>query len=135
MFCSNGILFNHESPMRGKEFITRKISDYFARLHLGLTDKPLELGNLDAKRDWGFAGDYVEAMWLMLQQEKPDTYVISTGENQFGHPSMYTIELLKNSTILRTDTNNSIKFVVSKNGKNVLYYDIKSRKYKKYNKY
>ncbi len=83
LFACSGILFNHESPMRGKEFVTRKITDYFAQLSVGLTDKPLELGNLDAKRDWGYAGDYVEAMWLMLQQEKADTYVISTGET---HP-------------------------------------------------
>ena len=83
VFACSGILFNHESPMRGKEFVTRKITDHFAQLALGLTDKPLELGNLDAKRDWGFAGDYVEGMWLMLQQEKPDTYVLSTGET---HP-------------------------------------------------
>lgn len=83
IFACSGILFNHESPMRGKEFVTRKITDYFARLSLGLTNEPLELGNLNAKRDWGFAGDYVEGMWLMLQQEKPDTYVLSTGET---HP-------------------------------------------------
>ena len=80
VFACSGILFNHESPMRGKEFVTRKISDHFARLHLSLTDKPLELGNLDAKRDWGFAGDYVEGMWLMLQQEKAEDFVIATGE-------------------------------------------------------
>lgn len=83
IFACSGILFNHESPMRGKEFVTRKITDHFARLHLGLTDKPLELGNLNSKRDWGFAGDYVEGMWLMLQQEKADTYVLSSGET---HP-------------------------------------------------
>ena len=80
VFACSGILFNHESPMRGKEFVTRKITDHFARLYLNMTDAPLELGNLNAKRDWGFAGDYVEGMWLMLQQEKPDTYVLSTGE-------------------------------------------------------
>lgn len=79
-FACSGILFNHESPMRGKEFVTRKITNHFAKLHLGLTSAPVELGNLDAKRDWGFAGDYVEGMWLMLQQEKPDTYVLSSGE-------------------------------------------------------
>lgn len=78
--ASSGILFNHESPMRGKEFVTRKITYHLAQYHLGKTDKPLELGNLNAKRDWGFAGDYVEMMWLMLQQNEPDTYVISTGE-------------------------------------------------------
>lgn len=79
MFCANGILFNHESPIRGKEFVTRKISDGVARIKLGLADE-IRLGNLDSKRDWGFAGDYVEAMWLMLQQEKPDNYIVSTGE-------------------------------------------------------
>ena len=79
MFASNGILFNHESPRRGIEFVTRKISHAVARISLGKQDK-LELGNLDAKRDWGFAGDYVEAMWLMLQQDKPDDFVVATGE-------------------------------------------------------
>ena len=83
IFACSGILFNHESPMRGKEFVTRKITDHFARLSLGLTDRPLELGNLNAKRDWGFAGDYVEGMWLMLQHDIPDTYVLATGET---HP-------------------------------------------------
>lgn len=77
--ASSGILFNHESPMRGETFVTRKITLAAAKIKLGLQDK-LFLGNLDAKRDWGFAGDYVEAMWKMLQQDKPDDYVISTGE-------------------------------------------------------
>lgn len=79
MFATSGILFNHESPRRGIEFVTRKISNAVARIHLGLQEK-VELGNIDAKRDWGFSGDYVEAMWLMLQQEEPDDYVIATGE-------------------------------------------------------
>ncbi len=79
MFACNGILFNHESPRRGETFVTRKITMALARIKHGLQDK-LFLGNLDAKRDWGFAGDYVEAMWLMLQQSKPDDYVIATGE-------------------------------------------------------
>ena len=79
MFCSSGILFNHESPRRGREFVTRKVTDGAVRIKLGLA-KELRLGNLDARRDWGFAGDYVEAMWLMLQQEKPDDYVVATGE-------------------------------------------------------
>ncbi|TGA99955.1 GDP-mannose 4,6-dehydratase [Sporolactobacillus shoreae] len=79
MFACSGILFNHESPRRGLEFVTRKITNTVARIKLGLSDE-LRLGNLDSKRDWGFAGDYVKAMWLMLQQEKPDDYVISTGE-------------------------------------------------------
>lgn len=79
MFACSGILFNHESPRRGLEFVTRKISHAVARIYLGKQDK-LELGNLESKRDWGFAGDYVEAMWLMLQQDNPDDYVIATGE-------------------------------------------------------
>ena len=79
LFAVSGILFNHESPRRGKEFVTRKITDGVARIKLGLA-KELRLGNLDAKRDWGFAGDYVKAMWLMLQQDEPDDYVIATGE-------------------------------------------------------
>ena len=79
LFACNGILFNHESPRRGETFVTRKVTRAATRIKLGLQDK-LYLGNLDAKRDWGFAGDYVEAMWLMLQQEKPDDLVIATGE-------------------------------------------------------
>src|SRR4051794_21865775 len=79
MFACSGILFNHESPRRGLEFVTRKISDGVARIKLGLSSE-LRLGNIEAKRDWGFAGDYVEAMWLMLQQDEPSDYVIATGE-------------------------------------------------------
>ena len=79
LHASNGILFNHESPRRGPTFVTRKITQAVARIKLGIQDK-LFLGNLEARRDWGFAGDYVEAMWRMLQQEKPDDYVIATGE-------------------------------------------------------
>ncbi|WP_282939471.1 GDP-mannose 4,6-dehydratase [Paenibacillus sp. RC67] len=79
MFACSGILFNHESPRRGVEFVTRKVTDAVARIKLGM-QKELRMGNLDAKRDWGFAGDYVKAMYLMLQQERPDDYVISTGE-------------------------------------------------------
>lgn len=79
LFALSGILFNHESPRRGKEFVTRKISDAVARIKLG-TLKELRMGNLDAKRDWGFAGDYVRAMWLMLQQDKPEDFVVATGE-------------------------------------------------------
>src|SRR4051795_4384732 len=78
LFAVSGILFNHESPRRGLEFVTRKITDGVARIKLGLSDT-LSLGNLDAQRDWGFAGDYVQAMWLMLQQERADDYVIATG--------------------------------------------------------
>jgi GDPmannose 4,6-dehydratase len=79
MHASSGILFNHESPRRGPEFVTRKITQAVARISLGMQDS-ISLGNLDAKRDWGFAGDYVEAMWLMLQQEQADDYVVATGE-------------------------------------------------------
>ena len=78
LFAVSGMLFNHESPRRGLEFVTRKVSDGVARIKLGLADS-LSLGNLDAHRDWGFAGDYVRAMWLMLQQKAPEDYVIATG--------------------------------------------------------
>jgi GDPmannose 4,6-dehydratase len=93
IFACSGILFNHESPLRGKEFVSRKISDAAARIKLGAQDK-LVLGNLDAMRDWGFAGDYIDAAWRMLQQERPDDYVVATGvkhsvrelvELAFGH--------------------------------------------------
>jgi len=93
LFACNGILFNHESPRRGETFVTRKITRAAARIKCGLQDR-LYLGNLDAKRDWGFAGDYVEAMWLMLQQDAPDDYVVATGQTHsvrefldevFGH--------------------------------------------------
>lgn len=80
IFACSGILFNHESPRRGIEFVTRKVTRAVARIHLG-KQKKLELGSLEPKRDWGFSGDYVKAMWLMLQQEKPDDYVVATGEN------------------------------------------------------
>jgi GDPmannose 4,6-dehydratase len=80
MHTNSGILFNHESPRRGLEFVTKKITDGVARIKLGLADE-LRLGNLDSKRDWGYAGDYVRAMWMMLQQDTPGDYVISTGEN------------------------------------------------------
>jgi GDPmannose 4,6-dehydratase len=78
MFCCSGILFNHESPRRGLEFVSRKVTHAAARIKLGL-QKELKVGNLEAQRDWGFAGDYVEAMWLMLQQDEPDDYVVATG--------------------------------------------------------
>jgi GDPmannose 4,6-dehydratase len=96
LFAVSGILFNHESPRRGLEFVTRKVTDGVARIKLGLSDH-LSLGNLDAHRDWGFAGDYVRAMWLMLQQPEPDDYVIATGkshsvrqlvETAFGHAGL-----------------------------------------------
>jgi GDPmannose 4,6-dehydratase len=93
LFACSGILFNHESPRRGPEFVTRKVSDGVARIRMGLADE-LRLGNLEARRDWGFAGDYVRAMWLMLQQDRADDYVVGTGqahsvralvEQAFGH--------------------------------------------------
>jgi GDPmannose 4,6-dehydratase len=79
MYCSSGILFNHEGPRRGREFVTRKVTDAAARIKLGLQNE-LRLGNLESRRDWGYAGDYVRAMWLMLQQPQPDDYVVATGE-------------------------------------------------------
>jgi GDPmannose 4,6-dehydratase len=79
MFCCSGILFNHEGPRRGREFVTRKVTDAVARIKLGMQNE-LRLGNLEAKRDWGYAGDYVRAMWLMLQQDRPDDFVIANGE-------------------------------------------------------
>lgn len=79
LYCCSGILFNHESPRRGMEFVTRKVAYHVAKIKLGLANE-LRVGNLDAQRDWGFAGDYVEAMWLMLQQDQPDDYVIATGQ-------------------------------------------------------
>jgi GDPmannose 4,6-dehydratase len=93
--ASSGILFNHESPRRGLEFVTRKVTDGVARIKLGLAEE-LRLGNLDAQRDWGFAGDYVRAMWLMLQQDEPDDYVIATGET-------HTVEKLVNLAFARVD--------------------------------
>ncbi len=96
LFACSGILFNHEGPRRGLEFLPRKVSHTVAQIKLGMVDE-LRLGNLDAKRDWGYAGDYVEAMWLMLQQDQPDDYVISTGETHevrefcelaFGHAGL-----------------------------------------------
>lgn len=90
MFCTSGVLFNHESPRRGETFVTRKITLAAARIKAGLQDK-LCLGNLDAKRDWGFAGDYVEAMWLMLQQDNPDDYVIATGETHTVREFLYEV--------------------------------------------
>ena len=103
LFACNGIMFNHESPRRGETFVTRKITRAATRIKLGL-QKELYLGNVDAKRDWGFAGDYVEAMWLMLQQDAPDDYVIATGENHsvrefldevFGHLDLDWSEYVK----------------------------------------
>jgi GDPmannose 4,6-dehydratase len=79
IYACSGILFNHEGPRRGLEFVTRKISNTAARIKLGV-EKELVMGNLDAKRDWGYAGDYVRAMWMMLQQDEPDDYVVATGE-------------------------------------------------------
>lgn len=97
MYACSGILFNHESPRRGVEFVTRKVTDAVARIKLGLQSE-LRLGNLNAQRDWGFAGDYVKAMWLMLQQDKPDDYVIATGET-------HTIEELVQIAFTHADLN------------------------------
>ncbi len=103
LYACNGILFNHESPRRGETFVSRKITEAAARIKLGL-QREVYLGNLDAKRDWGYAGDYVHAMWLMLQQEKPDDYVIATGETHsvrelldvaFGHLDLDWSECVK----------------------------------------
>jgi len=93
LFTCNGILFNHESPIRGIQFVTRKITDGVAKIKLGLADK-LHLGNLDSRRDWGFAGDYVEAMYLMMQQSKPDDFAIGSGENH--SVKEFVIEAFKN---------------------------------------
>jgi GDPmannose 4,6-dehydratase len=107
LFACSGILFNHESPRRGYEFVTRKISNAVAEIKLGLSKK-LTLGNLEAKRDWGFAGDYVKAMWLMLQQDNPDDYVIATGETHsvkefaemaFGHVGLNYQDYLSSDEI------------------------------------
>jgi len=97
IFACSGILFNHESPRRGVEFVTRKITDGVARIKLGKA-KELRLGNLDAQRDWGFAGDYVEAMWLMLQQDEADDYVVGTGE-------MHSVEEFVNLAFSAVDLN------------------------------
>lgn len=97
MHCSSGILFNHESPRRGLEFVTRKVTDAVARIKLGLATE-LPMGNLDAKRDWGFAGDYVEAMWMMLQQPEGDDYVVATGET-------HTVERLVEVAFSHADLN------------------------------
>ena len=103
LFASSGILFNHESPRRGLEFVTRKVTDAVARIKLGQA-RELRLGNLDSKRDWGFAGDYVHAMWLMLQEDAPDDYVIATGRQHsvqdlcaaaFGHVGLDWREFVK----------------------------------------
>tara|TARA_Y100000748_G_C15494188_1_gene487618 strand:+ start:996 stop:2030 length:1035 start_codon:yes stop_codon:yes gene_type:complete len=97
LFAVNGILFNHESPMRGETFVTRKISRAVGRIHLGLQEK-LTLGNLDASRDWGFAGDYVEAMWMMLQHKTPEDWVVATGET-------YTVKEFAKNAFERVDLN------------------------------
>ncbi|WP_138755245.1 GDP-mannose 4,6-dehydratase [Paenibacillus sinopodophylli] len=97
MYACSGILFNHESPRRGVEFVTRKVTDAVARIKMGIQTE-LRMGNLDSKRDWGFAGDYVKAMWLMLQQDKPDDFVISTGET-------HTVEELVEIAFSHADLN------------------------------
>lgn len=106
MFAVSGILFNHESPRRGLEFVTRKITDGVARIKLGM-QKELHLGNLESRRDWGFAGDYVEAMWLMLQQDQPDNYVIGTGETysvrEFCKTAFRHVDLDYNEFVIQDD--------------------------------
>ena len=123
IYACSGILFNHESPRRGREFVTRKIAEGAARVALGLSDR-LELGNLGAKRDWGYAPEYVEAMWLMLQQERPDDYVIGTGEHHtprdfceaaFAHLGLdYRSYVRVNSDLLRPAEVNSLLADASK---------------------
>jgi GDPmannose 4,6-dehydratase len=103
LHASSGILFNHESPRRGETFVTRKITSAAARIKLGLQDK-LYLGNLDARRDWGFAGDYVEAMWLMTQQDNPDDYVIATGKS-------YTVREFLNHVFEYADLGDPDKYI------------------------
>lgn len=98
LHASCGILFNHESPRRGETFVTRKITMAAAKIKLGLQDK-IQLGNLHAKRDWGFAGDYVEAMWLMLQQENPDDYVIATGETHTVEEFLHEVLITPDSVL------------------------------------
>jgi GDPmannose 4,6-dehydratase len=107
LFAVSGILFNHESPRRGLEFVTRKVTDGVARIKLGLASE-LALGNLDAKRDWGFAGDYVRAMWLMLQQTKPQDYVIATGKT-------YTVKYLVETAFKAADLNWEKHVVLDRN--------------------
>ena len=96
LFCANGILFNHESPLRGETFVTRKITRAVGRIHLGI-QKKLTLGNLEASRDWGFAGDYIKAMWMMLQHKEPDDWVVATGKtytvNEFAHAAFKYVDL------------------------------------------
>lgn len=104
LHASCGILFNHESPRRGFQFVTRKITDAVARIHLGMQDE-LRLGNLDAKRDWGFAGDYVRAMWMMLQQDQPDDYVVATGNT-------YSVRDFLNAAFSAIDIDDWSKHVV-----------------------
>ncbi|QOD93254.1 GDP-mannose 4,6-dehydratase [Chryseoglobus sp. 28M-23] len=104
MHASSGILFNHESPFRGQEFVTRKITSAVARISLGLQHE-LRLGNFDAQRDWGFAGDYVQAMWLMLQQDEPDDYVVATGE-------MHSVRDLLDISFARVGIDNWDRYVV-----------------------
>lgn len=125
LFACNGILFNHESPRRGETFVTRKITRGLSRIKLE-KDEKLYLGNLEAKRDWGFAGDYVEAMWLMLQQDKPDDYVVATGETHSVREF-----LLKSATVLGFElesngkTGAEEKFIDKKTGKIIVEIDPK----------
>jgi len=122
MFACNGILFNHESPRRGETFVTRKITRAAARIKLGLQDT-LYLGNLDAKRDWGFAGDYVEAMWLMLQQDEPEDYVVATGETHSVRELAEKVFARLDMSIVWQGEGEHEKGVDAKTGKTVLAID------------
>jgi hypothetical protein len=108
LFICNGILFNHESPRRGETFVTRKVSRAVGRISQGLQDK-LYLGNLEAKRDWGFTGDYVEAIWLMLQQQEPDDYIIATGEAYSGWVAEGFCPLPRARARIKAKTQNGIR--------------------------
>ncbi|MAB03861.1 MAG: GDP-mannose 4,6-dehydratase [Candidatus Puniceispirillum sp.] len=120
IFGASGILFNHESPLRGKEFVTRKITDAVARIKLGLQDV-LELGNLDAKRDWGYAAEYVEGMWRMLQADEPDTYVLATGRTEtvrdFVHMACKAAEI----DVKFTGSNEAESAVDTQTGKTIVH--------------
>ena len=123
IFSCSGILFNHESPMRGEEFVTRKITLHLAKLYNKLTDAPLKLGNLDSKRDWGFAGDYVEMMWKMLQNDNPDNYVIATGETHSIRDFIHEVSRYCNFDIEWQGNNENEKGIDKKSGKTIIMVD------------
>ena len=119
IFGASGILFNHESPLRGKEFVTRKITDAVARIKLGLQDV-LELGNLDAKRDWGYAAEYVEGMWRMLQADEPDTYVLATGRTETVRDFVHLACKAAGINVEFTGNNESESAVDTQTGKTIV---------------